>query len=238
MGLQGRLPATMTKEKAQVLPAFSTSPEPGPSSGGARVGAPMPDGTQGYADQAERLIPKYDTYTFEQLWPSALAHLPAPSVDVLDIGAGSGRDARWFAARGDRVLAVEPTPPLREHGQRTSPGVQWLDGHLPELEGVPEGPFDIVVLDAVWMHLDTAQRERAMPHVAARVGPGGVLLISLRHGPAPEGRRMFPVSPEETTALAARAGLECTDSAATESLGARNRKAGVTWTYLVYRRPS
>ena len=43
-----------------------------------------------------------------------------------------------------------------------------------------------------------------MPAVASLVRPEGVLLLSLRHGPIPEGRRMFEVTPEETIALAAR----------------------------------
>lgn len=222
----------MSKDRTEVPPRLS--PDAAPLESSELDTAPVADGTQGYAEQAPRLIPKYDAYTFEQLWTSALVHLPDPGCSVLDIGAGSGRDARWFAARGDRVLAVEPTRPLREHGQRTSPGVQWLDATLPLLVGVPRGPFDVVVLDAVWMHLDPDQRRQAMAHVAPRVA--AVLLVSLRHGPPPEGRRMFPVSPEETTELAAAHGLVCVENTASESLGPRNRAAGVTWSYLVYRR--
>ena len=223
----------MPERETQVEPSLSGS-EP---SGGVRDrDTGVVPGTQGYADQAPRLIDKYDAYSFEQLWGPALPHLPPPGATVLDIGAGSGRDARWFADRGDRVLAVEPTAPLRDHGTRTSPGVEWLDAHLPALQGVPEGPYDVVVLDAVWMHFEARERLQGAPEVARRVGSGGVLLISLRHGPVPEGRRMFPVSVAETTELFASEGLELVVEAAMESLGPRNRAAGVTWSYLVYGR--
>uniref|UniRef100_UPI003216B119 class I SAM-dependent methyltransferase n=1 Tax=uncultured Arthrobacter sp. TaxID=114050 RepID=UPI003216B119 len=68
--------------------------------------------------------------------------------------------------------------------------------------------YDVVMLTAVWMHLDQAQRERAMARVAPLVRPGGLIALSLRHGPVPAGRRMFDVTAAETRALARRHGLE------------------------------
>lgn len=226
----------MPESKTQVGPDFSeVNPEGDPTD--RDIGVAAMDSTAGYAEQARQLIPKYDGYGFEQLHAHAIPHLPGPGCRVLDIGAGSGRDARWFAARGDDVIAVEPTAPLRDHGQRTSPGVKWIDARLPDLAGVPEGAFDIVNLNAVWMHFDADQRRDWMPIVAQRVGPGGTLLLSLRHGPPPAGRRMFPVTADETVQLAAREGLQCVETPHRPALGARNRALGVTWTYLVFRRP-
>jgi len=51
----------------------------------------------------------------------------------------------------------------------------------------------------------TATRSRA-----ALLRNGGIMIMSLRHGPIPPGRRMFEVSAEETMALAQRPGLSCT----------------------------
>jgi hypothetical protein len=73
-----------------------------------------------------------------------------------------------------------------------------------------------------------------MPAVASLVAPGGVLMLSLRHGPVPEGRRMFEVTAEETIALAAREGLTCLVNAVTASTQASN--ANVTWSRLAFRR--
>ncbi len=87
---------------------------------------------------------------------------------------------------------------------------------------------------AVWMHLDETQRAQAMPAVASLVASGGVLILSLRHGPVPAGRRMFNVSAEETMALAAREGLSLLVNTVTESVQAG--KDDVTWTRLAFRK--
>jgi SAM-dependent methyltransferase len=40
-------------------------------------------------------------------WVTRWAHLVAPGGAVLDVAAGSGRHARWFASLGYRVLAID-----------------------------------------------------------------------------------------------------------------------------------
>ena len=69
--------------------------------------------------------------------------------------------------------------------------------------------FGLVMLTAVWMHLDEHERRVAMPIVSSLLAPAGVLIIALRHGLVPEERIMFAVSVEETLALADAQGLRC-----------------------------
>lgn len=57
-------------------------------------------------------------------------------------------------------------------------------------------------------------------------------MISLRHGPIPEGRRMFDVDPDETTKLAQSSGLEIVSAARFDSPYA----PGVTWDRLWFRK--
>jgi protein-L-isoaspartate O-methyltransferase len=59
-----------------------------------------------YEQNAVQLVDQYESLAFEEVYSSLLDLLPAPDSTVLDIGAGSGRDAAWFAARGDDVVAV------------------------------------------------------------------------------------------------------------------------------------
>jgi hypothetical protein len=47
--------------------------------------------------------------------------------------------------------------------------IEWLDDSLPDLAAMSgrKEEFDLVMLTAVWMHLDEVQRELAMPNVSA-----------------------------------------------------------------------
>lgn len=61
---------------------------------------------QGYADEAPLLLRRYESVSFAEVH-RAVAHLfPTAPAGVLDIGAGTGRDAAGFAALGHRMFAV------------------------------------------------------------------------------------------------------------------------------------
>lgn len=196
-------------------------------------------GTEGYGATAAALAVQYETLVFENVHGDCLDLFPQAPARVLDIGAGTGRDAAALAARGCRVVAVEPTPEMRAHGLRLhgAAGVEWIDDGLPDLDTIRARgeTYDLVLLSAVWMHLDPGQREHAMPVVAGLVRPGGLLELSLRHGPVPAGRRMFEVSAEETVTLAARHGLSVIRHLARRSL---TRAADVHWDVLAFRSSS
>jgi len=98
--------------------------------------------------------------------------------------------------------------------------------------------FDLVMLSAVWMHLDASQRRHAMPKVASLIRIGGMMIMSLRHGPVPRGRRMFEVSADETIRLAREQGLDAVLNLRTDSVQEVNRRAGVTWTRLAFLKSS
>jgi protein-L-isoaspartate O-methyltransferase len=193
-------------------------------------------GTEGYAEDADRFTKKVESISFADIHARILHLIPTVPVRVLDIGAGSGRDAAAFAAMGHDVVAVEPIAELRDRAacSHLSPKIEWLDDSLPllaHLDGRGE-TFDVVMLTAVWMHLDQQQRQEGMPRVSSLLKRGGVMIFSLRHGPIPSGRRMFDVSAEETIDLAESEGLRL-------SLKLTNQpsafpRAEVTWTRLAF----
>lgn len=198
----------------------------------------MVKGTEGYAADAARLVVQYESLSFADVNRALMPLLPQRPASVLDIGAGTGRDAAVLADMGHRVLAVEPTAALREEGRRLhpSPCIEWLDDALPDLlQLVARGErFDLVMLVAVLMHLDNAERARAMVPICAAVAPGGLLYMTLRHGPVPPGRRMFEVADEEVCALAQAQGLTlAVQSAHGDMLG----RGDVAWSLLAFRRP-
>ena len=195
-------------------------------------------GTEGYADEAEELFRLYESIPAADAHRAVLHLIPASPSNVLDIGSGTGRDAAWFASLGHRVVAVEPTGAMRIPAMALHPSsrIEWLDDSLPDLallraRGVS---FDLVMLTAVWMHLDAAQRRQAMPNVAALARPGGTVIMKVRHGPVPLGRRMFDITPEETIELARTQDLHPVLNVRTESSQEANRLAGVSWTNLAF----
>lgn len=175
--------------------------------------------------------------SFESVHRDILHLISESPARVLDVGAGTGRDAAALAARGHEVVAVEPTPELRAYGQRIHAGVSiaGVDDALPDLQAIRRSGdrFDLVMLTAVWMHLDTAARRRGMASLADLLAPGRQAALSLRHGPVPPGRRMFDVSPEETVRLAREHGLGPVHLARCEDMLGRG---DVSWSFLVLRK--
>jgi SAM-dependent methyltransferase len=193
-------------------------------------------GTEGYAEEAEELFKQYEGIPFADAHRTVLHLIPAMPGRVLDIGSGTGRDAAWFAGRGHSVVAVEPTDAMRLPAMalHPSPRIDWLNDSLPDLAALRArgATFDLVMLTAVWMHLEEEQRRRAMPNLASLLRPGGTLIMKIRHGPVPPVRRMFEVSAEETIDLARMQGLHPVLNVRTESSLERNRNAGVSWINL------
>lgn len=200
-----------------------------------------PRGTQGYPENASKLIERYESIDFAQKHQAALSFIPAEPSTVLDIGAGTGSDANWLASHGHEVLAVEPTAEFRSYGRSryASPRIEWVEDCLPKLELVVkrQQTFALILLSAVWMHLDERERGIAMPILVSLLSPRGVIIMSLRHGPVPRGRVMFEVSPQETIAAAKARGLGVLLDAHSASVDAANRQAGVTWSHLAFMRP-
>lgn len=177
---------------------------------------------------------QYESLSFEDVHAGLLDLLPAPKTTILDVGAGSGRDAAWFAAHGYDVVAVEPSDAMRTRGQalHQSHRIHWLSDSLPELAQVRRLglTFDLILLSAVWMHIPPASRERALRKLATLLAPNGRIAISLRIGTPDAARGMYEVTMHELSALSQQFGLRLIR--ATESPDKLGR-AAISWTTAV-----
>lgn len=194
----------------------------------------MIEGTQGYGIHAAALVEQYESITFGDVHHEVMHLFPSPPARVLDIGAGSGRDAAALALLGHRVVAVEPTDALRQEGLRLhgEKSIEWIDDHLPDLQQLHrrKDRFDLILLTAVWMHLDIQERRTAMRSLAGLLNANGRISMSLRHGPVPQGRRMFKVTADETVELAGLHGLNVVHvTERNDMLG----RSDIRWTFVV-----
>jgi SAM-dependent methyltransferase len=182
---------------------------------------------QFYNENANKLAQQYLSKSFDEVHQSWSQLLPAviknAHARILDIGAGSGRDAKHIAQLAARthgtenkiqIVAVEPANLLAELGARQTTGlnVKWLTDSLPALSVITkqEVSFDLILLSAVWMHIPVSDRARSIRKLANLLKPGGKLVISLRHGQTIEDckeRKMHTVCADELKQLASDVGL-------------------------------
>lgn len=191
----------------------------------------------GYDRDAEKLVKQYESCPFETVYEKIMHFFPTSPCRVLDIGAGSGRDAAGLARRGHTVTAVEPTDAMREAGKKlhADTPITWVDDAFPGLDSLLGADFDFILTQAVWMHLTEEERAASMNRVAELLVPGGKMVLSLRHGPVPQGRRMFAITPEETASLAAGLGLALEERVPRDDLHGRE---DISWTFLCFRKTS
>ncbi len=165
-----------------------------------------------YSINSCSLLKQYESLSAEFVNKAWVGFIPAQKSRVLDIGAGSGRDAAWMTSMGHDVVAVEPADELRLKAMaiHSSSTIIWIKDTLPELNSVYDlcMKFDLVLVNAVWMHLLISERENAFRKLVGLLNPLGKLVISLRHGPSPDERKMYPVSCSEIRKFAAPYNLD------------------------------
>lgn len=155
------------------------------------------------------------------LWSGLLDWFPPPPARILDIGAGSGRDADWFAGLGHAVTCVEPDRGL------WPAGADWSDAALPHLRGIT-GPFDLITISAVWHVLPVADWTASFERLGRLAGRDGTLIMSLRLPPLPQVGGVI--------VTAQTAGWHICRHSRRPSAQQGNRDAGVVWDWCVFRR--
>lgn len=191
-----------------------------------------------YDLRVEELVPKYESIQFEDVHAPLIPHLPEPPASVLDIGAGSGRDASWFARQGFDVVAVEPSSRMLAEARALHPesAITWLQDRLPALiQTIRLGmSFDVIFLSAVWMHIANDDRARVFRKLVGMLKPGGVMYVSLRHGPHQIEKSIHPVSSLELQRFAVQRGLSIVSLGKSED---RLRRDNVQWETVLLKLP-
>ncbi|MBU2666933.1 methyltransferase [Actinoplanes bogorensis] len=117
------------------------------------------------AEAYEQFRPGYPT----ALRDLVLDYAGGPIRTALEIGAGTGKATRLFAAAGTAVTATEPDPAMLAELRRQVPGSTAVRAAFEEL--APGQTYDLVYAAAA---LHWTKPEGRWPRVAAMLVPGGV----------------------------------------------------------------
>jgi SAM-dependent methyltransferase len=189
-----------------------------------------------YDANAEAVVKRHESLAPEQVNDWFKAFLPNQPALVLDVGAGSGRDAAWLVSLGHEVIAVEPSGQMRNRGHRlhATEKIRWINDRLPGLETVHQLglSFDFILLNAVWMHVAPTHRRRAFRKLITLLKPGGWMAFSFRQPERDNPRAMFPCHADELEQLAR------THGSFIETVAIQNDTVTqVDWTRLIVRLP-
>ena len=128
------------------------------------------------------------------------------------------RSSGWIAQNPPRGVVQRrprpgPPPPDSRCGAAASwrseaarrhldPGIRWTVDAFPDLARVLRSglSFDAVLASTVWQQAHPTTRARAFRTLASILKPGGLLALTLRHGPSPDGRCMRPMTPGDVLA--------------------------------------
>lgn len=201
------------------------------------VGQHLEAVTAQYDGRATEFSERYESLEFEEVHSEILDLLPGVGSLVLDVGAGSGRDAAALATLGYQVVAVEPSRDMRRVGRRLHPNasIQWVNDSLPSLSTFADdtASFDFILVSAVWMHLRSLDRPRALSRLHDLVRPGGLVVVTLRLGQPDKSRHIYSVSVREVLDQAANVGLKTVRLASSRD---RLGRADVHWSTVVFQR--
>ncbi|WP_390616376.1 class I SAM-dependent methyltransferase [Maricurvus nonylphenolicus] len=191
----------------------------------------------GYAEDSELLIQSFESINSVELLSHVSDYIPNKGA-LIDVGAGTGRDAACIASSELKVLAVEPVLEFRTAARQLhlSPNIEWIDDSLPHLSKVCSlnDTFDAALLVSVWQHVKSEDKASCLRTLRSILNVGGKLIISVRSGPGSPKRKCYPTTPQETSELAGHCGFDLLASHEASSLQKTNQKAGVKWTWLVF----
>jgi len=191
-----------------------------------------------YDRNAESLALRYDSLRFDTVHRTLLPYLPSPPAKILDIGAGSGRDAIALAEMGFRVTAVEPAARMLRQARHSAGDarIEWVDDQLPALKSLAgrESAYAFILCSAVLMHLDKAELLQSFTTMRRLLTPKGALGFTVRSLWSGDAKELFHSHPTENLVDdAAAAGLTPVLSALDDDYLGRQ---GLRWRTMMFAR--
>ena len=100
---------------------------------------------------------------------------------VLEIGCGTGAVTHLLVARGAAVTALDQAPEMLEQAKKrlgADAPVEWLEQTAAEIDRLPQGTFDSVVLSLCLSDMSPGERAFVLRQAALRLRAGGRLVAA------------------------------------------------------------
>jgi SAM-dependent methyltransferase len=170
------------------------------------------DSIEWYNLHAESVVERHESIRATDANAWLRKDLPKSPALVLDVGAGSGRDAAWLRSLGHKVIAVEPSTEMAAHARRLGRccDIEWIDDRLPELAKVSarNSRFGFILANAMWMHLAPDERAPAIAALIGLLAPGAMLAIAFSQGTPDASGPFFECQGEEVLDIALTEGAQ------------------------------
>ena len=141
-----------------------------------------------YNSHATQIAQRYDHAQVDSLHALLRRWIPLGS-QVLEIGCGSGRDARFLADLGCRVTATDASDELLAHARTLSSSPSNPEYLLRMYPLAPsdlllQRKFDVVLAIAVLMHIPEPELAAFYANLRTLTRTGGLVVCSVRDGSA------------------------------------------------------
>lgn len=140
-----------------------------------------PDPLDYYAQHAEAFFERTVNLDLSGLRSRFLAKLP-PRPHILDVGCGSGRDARAFREAGASVVALEPVEQLARMAEAYT-GLSVVRARVEDLDCTHR--FEGIWACASLLHLTPEALAGAFHRLHHALVPGGILMACFKSVPPP-----------------------------------------------------
>lgn len=138
-----------------------------------------------YDQYAKTQSDLYETADMSAMYRRLEAIAP-PHSRVLEIGCGSGRDARVLADMGFSVVATDASKGMIQEAERRAEGkrgdlsFKWLPFPIPEGHSFFKEGFDLVLAVAVLMHMLPEERFQTLKQIQRTLKPKGLFYCTFK----------------------------------------------------------
>lgn len=108
-------------------------------------------------------------------------HFLSPNSQILDLGCGPGRDARFFVERGFQVVGVDISDNMIELACNSVPEATFLVGDIEEIDFASES-FNGIWASASLIHVSKGKMPIVLEKLYHILKPGGIFYVSMKMG--------------------------------------------------------